>query len=175
MVNATQHMKTSGSLHKTRIAWGLAALLIVSTGSMAQDGGRAYDEGLLQGLRDQNQRYIEQARAQLEQARAQLFQVWMKFGFSSTDARAIAAAYEDSASEAAVFAGARRKGSQSAGPDIRKALDDNNYLLANQLVLAYAVVLGEQQKVGHEEAERRAAATQAEAAREDVKRIQGQQ
>lgn len=60
--------------------------------------------------------------------------------------RAIAAAYEESASEPAVFAGARRKGIQSAGPDIRKALDDNNYLLANQIVLAYAVVSGEQQK-----------------------------
>jgi len=186
MVQATQLIESSETARKTRITWGLTALLIVSTGSMAQDqsgwakfgsalagGGsvdrdRAYAEGLQQGLQVQDRRYIEQARAQLSQ-------VWMKFGFSTTDARAIAAAYEESASEPAVFAGARRKGIQSAGPDIRKALDDNNYLLANQLVLAYAVVSGEQQKVAHEEAERRSAATQADAAREDIKRIQGQQ
>jgi broad specificity phosphatase PhoE len=88
----------------------------------------------------------EEIRSYVEQVKAALSATWQKAGFSPDDAEALAAAYELTGTERAVVAGVRRKGTQQASLDIRAALDANNYLLANQLLLGVLVVTREERE-----------------------------
>jgi hypothetical protein len=125
-------------------------------GGGAVDRELAYQQGLRLGLERQAAIQAAQEREYLTSTRASLAKFWARAGYSEEDARAIAAAYEPAASEAAVVAAVRRKRSLEVAPDIRKALSDNNFLLANQLVIGWALVDSEerakQPSVPHEAA-----------------------
>lgn len=121
--------------------------------TLGSSSENAYEQGYLEGLQRETDRLNREAdqseaelRAHVEQVRAALTMTWEKAGFSQYDAEALAAAYELTIAERAVVAGVRRKGSVQAGPDIRAALDANNYLLANQLLLGVLIVAREEQQ-----------------------------
>lgn len=125
---------------KTLVKLSITAFMIAPLCSTAQDRdgweefGRAlgtdsedaYFQGVLEGLEREALLAEARTRMHVERIRSQLSMLWQAAGLSVADANALAAAYEPTASEAAVIAGVRRKGAQLARWDIRAALDGLN-------------------------------------------------
>lgn len=89
-------------------------------------------------------RHEVEGRLSAENIRSRLAELWQGAGFASTDAHVLAAMYEPAESGAAVIASTRSKGIVAAMLDLKAAIDTQNYLLANQLLIALIIV-------GHEE------------------------
>ncbi|MEX0976914.1 MAG: hypothetical protein WDZ50_07450 [Woeseia sp.] len=110
------------------------------------DRESAYLEGFREGLEREEVLQESQARRHIVWVRSKLAEMWQTAGFTRADATALATAYESTGSESAVISGIRRKGSNNAIADTGEALDSHNYLLANQLLLAYVIVAAEEQE-----------------------------
>lgn len=75
-----------------------------------------------------------------ERIRSRLAELWQGAGVAPRDAQVLAAMYEPAESGAAAVANTRLKGTQAAMLDIKAALLDQNFLLANQLLIALILV-----------------------------------
>ena len=76
---------------------------------------------------------------QMSRIQVGLQQNWELVGYSSEEAQEIAYAYRDSQEEGAVFSRVRHRTDEQIGADIREALEDYDFLLANQLLLGWAL------------------------------------
>jgi hypothetical protein len=85
-------------------------------------------------------------RVEIARARSWLAEMWVAQGLPANSARAIAEAYVPNGSAEAILMNVRARGWKSAGPGIRNALDNYNYLLANQLLLAGVIVKAEEEE-----------------------------
>jgi hypothetical protein len=85
----------------------------------------------------------EENRRTDERFRTALASHWEHAGLSSDEARSVAAAWQWTGQEDAIMDGVRRNGLDATARDIGTAYRASNYLLANQLLLAYLIVYGE--------------------------------
>jgi hypothetical protein len=81
-----------------------------------------------------------EALAQQQEIQAELAALWERLGIPSEEAQLIAVQWHWTESQDAIVASLRRRGLERVGDDLRAALDRYDYLLANQLLLAYIVV-----------------------------------
>jgi hypothetical protein len=80
-----------------------------------------------------------------KEARLILVIWWERWGLSAGQAQEVASAYERTPQQLTVLLALKRKGLSALKDDIERALDDYNYLLANQLAVASAVIMNQQQ------------------------------
>lgn len=159
----------SGPLHQWRkkVLTIVACALLPALGA-AQDesgwkklgsvlGGGADREGAyMDGMRQQAEtealiaetrtlRLEAEGKAVNQRIQSQLILRWQQVGLAPDQATAIASTYEFNSVQAAIIADLRVRGADSAINPIRKALDDYNYLLANQLLIAFVIITREEQ------------------------------
>jgi len=85
----------------------------------------------------------EENRRTDERFRTTLASHWERVGLSPDEARSVAAAWQWTGQEDAIMDSVRRDGLEATARDIGVAYRAYNYLLANQLLLAYLIVYGE--------------------------------
>jgi hypothetical protein len=85
----------------------------------------------------------EENRRTDERFRTALASQWERTGLSPDEARSVAAAWQWTGQEPAIMDRIRRNGLEATAHDIGTAYRAYNYLLANQLLLAYLIVRGE--------------------------------
>jgi hypothetical protein len=85
----------------------------------------------------------EENRRTDERFRTTLASHWERAGLSPDEARSVAAAWQWTGQEDAIMDSVRRDGLEATARDIGVAYRAYNYLLANQLLLAYLIVYGE--------------------------------
>jgi hypothetical protein len=121
------------------------------------DRDAAYREGQLQRAElDRAEAETELARATAELARADeegrrsheefvatLARHWERMGLAPDEARSVAMAFEWTQQQDAISDGVRRNGLEATARDIGAAYRAYNYLLANQLLVAYLTVYTE--------------------------------
>ncbi len=85
----------------------------------------------------------EENRRTDERFRTTLASHWEGAGLSADEARSVAAAWQWTGQEYALMDNVRRNGLEATARDIGEAYRAENYLLANQLLLAYVIVYSE--------------------------------
>jgi hypothetical protein len=85
----------------------------------------------------------EENRRTDEGFRTALASRWERAGLSPSEARSVAAAWQWTGQEDAIMDSVRRNGLEATASDIGTAYRADNYLLANQLLLAYLIVRSE--------------------------------
>ena len=85
----------------------------------------------------------EENRRTDEGFRTALASHWEGAGLSPDEARSVAAAWQWTGQEDAIMDSVRRSGLETTASDIGTAYRADNYLLANQLLLAYLIVRSE--------------------------------
>jgi hypothetical protein len=86
----------------------------------------------------------KELRAATARTKSMLTDLWIETGLPAESARAIAETYVPSDATEAIIVNVRARGWESVRPGIENALDNYNYLLANQLLLAGMVVKAEE-------------------------------
>jgi hypothetical protein len=91
----------------------------------------------------------EADRIEYENAiRSALAGVWVKSGLSQEEASAVASAYQYQPAERAIIERAKREGSKATVIAINSAYESYNYLLADQLMVAYFQAADAERKAG---------------------------
>jgi hypothetical protein len=85
----------------------------------------------------------EENRRTDEGFRTALASHWERLGLSPDEARSVAAAWQWTGQEEAIMDSIRRNGLEATTRDIGTAYRAHNYLLADQLLLAYLIVRSE--------------------------------
>lgn len=85
-----------------------------------------------------------EGKARNQRIQSQLVLHWQQVGLAPDQAEAIASTYEFSSVQTAIIADIRVRGADSAINPIRKALDEYNYVLANQLLIAFVIIAKEE-------------------------------
>jgi hypothetical protein len=85
----------------------------------------------------------EESRRSHEQFVAMLARHWERMGLAPDEARSVAAAFEWTEQQDAITGSVRRNGLEASARDIGAAYRGYDYLLANQLLVAYLVVYNE--------------------------------
>lgn len=80
--------------------------------------------------------------------RSALAVVWVKSGLSQEEASAVASAYQYQPAERAIIERAKREGSKATVIAINSAYESYNYLLADQLMVAYFQAADAERKAG---------------------------
>ena len=86
--------------------------------------------------------------------RSALAVVWVKSGLSQEEASAVASAYQYQPAERAIIERAKREGSKATVIAINSAYESYNYLLADQLMVAYFQAADAERKAGEAEDEK---------------------
>lgn len=91
-------------------------------------------------------------QTEINRTKAWLSEMWTANGFPADTARAIADTYVPSDAAGLIVSQVRARGWQSVGPGIRNALDNFNYPLANQLLMAGLIVKAEEDEAANSRA-----------------------
>ena len=140
---------TPASAQNGQVAGNLDAPAGVDRAAAHREGQQRADLELARANPEPARATAELARTEEENRRTDegfrtaLASHWERLGLSPDEARSVAAAWQWTGQEEAIMDSIRRNGLEATTRDIGTAYRDHNYLLADQLLLAYLIVRSE--------------------------------